>query len=310
MLRRILLLALSVTFLSSVHEVPAQAQAASCADFDAWVWAQTLLEADPGNSSALDSDGNGIACDQLVGIDGFSPAVWTESIPADAIPATLVSITDGDTIHAVINGVEDTIRLYRTDSPETEKYVECGGPEATQKMYELLGYNDNGATIYLQKDETDRDPNNRYLAYVWITIDGDPYLVNEAMIRSGWASDENYGDEIYDAQMRDAERFAETYRLGTWQFCPTGPNSALELTPAAGSGSGAGSSSAAEPTQSAAQGIAAGSDCESSYPTLCIPPAWEVGDWDCGDVSAVNFPVLPPDSHEFDGEGDGTGCEE
>lgn len=316
--RRLLLLAVSVIWLTGLILLspPAHAQAPTCIDYDAWSWAQTVYESVPSAAAALDPDGNGIACDALVGQDGFAPAVWAETIPSDAIPATLVSITDGDTIHALINGVEDTIRLYRTDSPETETYLECGGLEATHQMYELLGYNNNGATIDLQKDVTDRDPNNRYLAYVWITIAGDPYLVNEAMIRSGWASDENYGDELYDAQMRSAEHFAERYRLGTWQFCPTGPNSALELTPSAanagsgGAGTGSGSTGGPVPSRSAAQGPAAGTDCESSYPSLCIPPAWEVGDWDCGDVAAANFPVQPPDSHGFDRDNDGIGCEE
>ena len=44
-----------------------------------------------------------------------------------------------------------------------------------------------------------------------------------------------------------------------------------------------------------------------SYPTVCIPPP--PSDLDCGDVPYRNFPVLPPDPHNFDADNDGIGCE-
>ncbi len=49
--------------------------------------------------------------------------------------------------------------------------------------------------------------------------------------------------------------------------------------------------------------------CDPSYPTLCIPPAYEVGDLDCADVGATWFTVLAPDGHGFDADYDGYGCE-
>lgn len=49
------------------------------------------------------------------------------------------------------------------------------------------------------------------------------------------------------------------------------------------------------------------SNCDSSYPTVCIPPP--PPDLDCGNVSFRRFQVLPPDRHRFDGDHDGIGCE-
>jgi hypothetical protein len=49
------------------------------------------------------------------------------------------------------------------------------------------------------------------------------------------------------------------------------------------------------------------SNCDPSYPTVCIPPP--PPDLDCGDIPYDHFVVLPPDPHGFDGEGDGVGCE-
>jgi hypothetical protein len=47
--------------------------------------------------------------------------------------------------------------------------------------------------------------------------------------------------------------------------------------------------------------------CHPAYPGVCIPPP--PPDLDCPDIPYRNFQVLPPDPHDFDGEGDGLGCE-
>ncbi len=49
-------------------------------------------------------------------------------------------------------------------------------------------------------------------------------------------------------------------------------------------------------------------NCDPAYPDVCIPPP--PPDLDCADVAPhVNFTVLPPDPHGFDGDNDGIGCE-
>ena len=49
-------------------------------------------------------------------------------------------------------------------------------------------------------------------------------------------------------------------------------------------------------------------NCDPSYPDVCIPPA--PPDLDCGEISHRRFRVLPPDPHGFDGnDDDGLGCE-
>jgi PKD repeat protein len=48
--------------------------------------------------------------------------------------------------------------------------------------------------------------------------------------------------------------------------------------------------------------------CDSSYPSLCIPPP--PPDLDCGNGGVPeNFRVLPSDPHGFDSDNDGIGCE-
>ena len=49
------------------------------------------------------------------------------------------------------------------------------------------------------------------------------------------------------------------------------------------------------------------SNCDPSYPTVCIPPP--PPDLNCDDIPYRDFTVLPPDPHNFDGDHDGIGCE-
>jgi micrococcal nuclease len=48
-------------------------------------------------------------------------------------------------------------------------------------------------------------------------------------------------------------------------------------------------------------------NCDSSYPTVCIPPP--PPDLDCKDIPYRRFTVLRPDPHRFDRDGNGIGCE-
>lgn len=51
----------------------------------------------------------------------------------------------------------------------------------------------------------------------------------------------------------------------------------------------------------------AASNCDPSYPTLCIP--LNAADIDCPEIRARNFPVQGADRHRFDADNDGIGCE-
>lgn len=302
MLRRNIMLTVILVAVFSYSSWTVSAQPISCASFDSWVWAQSYMEGRSDAAGTLDPDGDGEACDTLRAIEGFSPAFWTDQIPATAYRAQLVQVTDGDTIDVVVNGFMESARLYRTDAPEYESH-ECGAHEATIALQELLRNSDTGDIVFLEHDQTVRDQYGRLLVYLWLSIDGRPYLANEALVRSGWASDKDYGDRLYASQMGDAAAFAKSNGVGAYRLCDPGfgPDSGA-LTPVA--------------PQAPAEPLAVSSEqeCESSYPGFCLPPAWVIGDQDCGDLPGWgiydrNFVVHPPDSHGFDGNQDGAGCE-
>jgi hypothetical protein len=48
-------------------------------------------------------------------------------------------------------------------------------------------------------------------------------------------------------------------------------------------------------------------DCDPSYPTICIPP--DAKDIDCDQLPYVGFAVVGEDRHGLDADNDGVGCE-
>lgn len=315
----------------SMPSSPTTAQGATCDAFDAWIWAQAVFTQDEQANAALDPDGNGIACEHLT-VYGFAPAIWADGIPADVTPATVVSITDGDTFTVQLaDGTVDTVRMLHIDTPEiTGTTGQCGGTEATSFLTTMLGYASNG-TVYLEGDVTERDRYDRRLAYVWFSVDGDPnpYMANDAMVLSGWAQSETYKPDVkYKTQLDAAEQFSVEHVTGVRLLCgkfgqPAGsagpsneqirqayqkqPNQGqLPVFPQAQQPPAAQPTAAPPPPPPPAS---MDGNCDPSYPGVCIPPAWQVGDLDCGDIQYRRFTVVPPDPHNFDGDFDGVGCE-
>lgn len=216
----------TLTLVVGMLQVPSltASQALTCADLDSQIWAQVLFETDPTGFSALDPDGNGLACDDLP--PGAAPASWTHMLPPDAVPAQFVSVSDGDTIRVTIDGRPETVRLILIDTPETHRPnapPECFGQEATDFATWLFS---RGGQLYLQADVSDRDRYGRLLRYAWLDFgNGEVYLVNEAMVRSGYAALYTYPPDVhYVTQIRDAQRFAHDHDYGLWSRCLTTPD--------------------------------------------------------------------------------------
>jgi len=283
----------------------------ACANYDAQVWAQSVYETDPTGHAALDPDGNGVACEELS--LGIAPAWWTNEIPPGAEPAALISVSDGDTIRVDVGGQVETVRLILIDTPETRdpnNPPECYGAEATAFLEGLLLV---GSEPYLETDVSERDRFGRLLRYVWLDRGDEVYLVNEAMVRSGYAAQSTFPPDVrYEQRIQEAARFAREHDYGLWSACETdaeGDTNELggaetELTPGERPPHTPASkqTGAADPT-----GGVAG--CDPAYPDLCVPPP--PPDLDCDYVYDQGFrhiTVLPPDPHNLDGNHDGVGC--
>lgn len=213
----VLILGLSVPPLGSVS-----AQSATCSSFDTWIWAQAHFDRDKEGNAALDPDKNGIACEEL-SVAGFAPAIWADGIPEGLTPATVVSVTDGDTIRVQLpDGTVETVRLLHIDTPETSGTIgQCGGDEATWFLDWILGYA-KGGTVYLEVDVTERDRYDRLLAHVWFEVDGDPnpYMAKDAMVLAGWAESQTFKPDVkYKEQLDASETFSVEHVTGVRLKC-------------------------------------------------------------------------------------------
>lgn len=145
--------------------------------------------------------------------------VGADGAPIAAIEtnATVVKITDGDTIHVERNGTDQTIRLIGMDTPETKKPntpVECFGQEAAAHLQELLPI---GTRVRLERDVEERDRYDRILAYVYRD---DGLFVNLEMVRDGYAGQLTVPPNVTHAdEFGDAARTARDQGKGLWSAC-------------------------------------------------------------------------------------------
>jgi micrococcal nuclease len=313
-LAALLLAALVVALL--VLRKTSREEVIACANYDSHVWAQSLFESDPSRYATLDPDGNGLACEELP--HGVAPAWWTNEVPRAAEPATLISVSDGDTIRVDAGGREETVRLILIDTPETRdpsNPPECYGAEATAFLEGLLP---RGSALYLERDVSERDRFGRLLRYVWLERGGEVYLVNEATVRSGYAAQSTFPPDVkYEEQIQEAARFAREQGYGLWSACETdadGDTNELggaETEPTPGEQPPLTPVVKQTPQQTEVVDPAGGgAGCDPSYPDLCIPPP--PPDLDCDYVYDQGFShitVLPPDPHTLDGNQDGVACE-
>ena len=208
--------------------------------------------------------------------------------------ATVVRITDGDTIVVAYGGEEYKVRYIGMDTPETvdpSSPIQWMGPQATAANAALV----EGKTVFLEKDVSEVDRFDRLLRYVWLTNGTAWTLVNLELVRQGVASAKSYPpDTKYDALYLVAEGEAHRSALGLWGATPAPPTQAPTPEPVI--------VPFVEPEPEPA------SKCHPSYDP-CLPDG---PDLDCPDIRAMGLApvdVIGPDEYRLDGDHDGLGCE-
>lgn len=147
-----------------------------------------------------------------------APSPRLSQSAAAAKPATLRvrQVIDGDTI--TVSGI-GTVRLIGVDAPEkTGGYRESEpyGDAATKFMRSLV----EGKLVRLEYDGDRKDQYNRTLAYVFLE---DGTLVNEAIIRAGFAEAYRRFEYRHKPAFQAAEREARAAGRGMWASAPARP---------------------------------------------------------------------------------------
>lgn len=126
----------------------------------------------------------------------------------------VVSITDGDTLVASVNGKNQTIRLLNIDTPETKDPTtppECLGEEATEFLRGLLPVD---SPIKLMYDVERTDQYDRTLAAVFTS---DDELVSAEIARAGFGTAVVFGkNSKFLPPVQDAEKEAKATSRGIY----------------------------------------------------------------------------------------------
>ena len=131
--------------------------------------------------------------------------------------ATIIDVSDGDTIVVRVAGQRETVRLIGIDTPETkdpDEPVQCFGPDATEATEALLP---RGTAVRLERDAEPRDQYGRLLAYVYRT---DGMFVNLALAEQGLADVLSIAPNTAHAgELRAAVDAARASGRGLWGGC-------------------------------------------------------------------------------------------
>jgi micrococcal nuclease len=119
--------------------------------------------------------------------------------------AIMLRAVDGDTIHALVNGKDETIRLLGINTPEKNMpfYQEA---KDFLKQYE-------NRTIILERENEDKDKYNRYLRYIFY----DNKNLNIELIEQGLANTYLLQNSKYEQELLKAEQQARNNEIGIWK---------------------------------------------------------------------------------------------
>ena len=139
----------------------------------------------------------------------------TVALPADATPAIVNYVHDGDTMFIKTGSDENLkVRLLGIDTPEVGDNLECYGDEATQALRDLAPEN---STVWVLPDRESFDQYGRSLLYLW---QADGTFINLALVEQGYAEAVFIGDNReYETEIEAAEDEAQAAERGIWGEC-------------------------------------------------------------------------------------------
>jgi micrococcal nuclease len=109
-----------------------------------------------------------------------------ESRPEAPLSGRVVEVTDGDTVIVRLSdGALERVRYIGVDTPESDprRPLECFGLAAKAANARMVA----GRTVLVEAGAEPRDVYGRLLAYVSVSGRLGPVLVNEALVRRGFA---------------------------------------------------------------------------------------------------------------------------
>lgn len=128
--------------------------------------------------------------------------------PDETERAVVEGVLDGDSLRVLLNGGSEEVRLLGINAPERD---ECFAEEARGALTNLVA----GVEVAMLAGEEDRDRNGRLLRYVYIEGTAGPTLVNETLLREGFAVAIQNGHEL-SVEFKDLENRSYASGIGMW----------------------------------------------------------------------------------------------
>lgn len=129
----------------------------------------------------------------------------------------VIDNADGDTLHVLVDGKEETVRLLGIDTPETKdprKEVQCFGHKASDYTRSLV----SGRAVRLVADpmQTNTDKYGRLLRYAYFE---DGTSINERLVYEGYAFAYEAFPDSKIAYFKTLEADAKANKRGLWGTC-------------------------------------------------------------------------------------------
>ncbi len=179
-----------------------------------------------------------------------------------SLPAAVVKIVSGDTIHVFVNGDVDRVRYIGVASPDAgDGTPDSGEPQGREALQFNRGLT-NAKNVRLELDVQERDPEGRLLAYVWV---GD-VMVNAEVIGHGFGQVVVGGPNVrHQETLLRRQDQARVARLGIWKTAAPAP---IPKSAPATKGAAKGAPAAAPKVAEARPGVApkTGWSCPLTHP--------------------------------------------
>jgi micrococcal nuclease len=137
-----------------------------------------------------------------------------------SLPAAVVKIVSGDTIHVFVNGDVEPVRYIGVTAPDAgDGRPDSGDPQGREALQFNRGLT-NAKNVRLELDVQERDPEGRLLAYVWVG----EVMVNAELIAHGLGQVVTGGPNVrhQETLLRRQEQ-ARAAKLGIWKTAGPAP---------------------------------------------------------------------------------------
>jgi micrococcal nuclease len=147
-----------------------------------------------------------------------------------SLPAAVVKIVSGDTIHVFVNGDVERVRYIGVAAPDAgDGTPDSGDPQGREALQFNRGLT-NAKNVRLELDVQERDPEGRLLAYVWL---GD-VMVNAELIGHGFGQVVTGGPNVrHQETLLRRQDQARAAKLGIWKTAAPAPATAPKSAPTA-----------------------------------------------------------------------------